>query len=321
MSKQRHWQSALQRYLNGDATPHEREVLDRWVARQQQDPAEVFKELPEPAEAIRDRMLRNLHRAQRAEKTARRLAPRWWVAASVVLLALLGGVVGYYLPEETPVAALPASPQQHRIVTQAGEQRAVTLPDGSEVQLNYDSELRYEVPFGAVQRRVYLRGEAFFNVQRDTTRPFFVDTDQVQTQVLGTSFNVTTHDQHYAVAVATGRVEVTTAGHAVRLQPDEKATLDAQTHRLVKQPGSPDDYGWTRGVLIFENLPLAQALTQLERWYGVEIISRARPTTRTITARYEKQPLDQVLESMTFLLNLHYEIGDHQRIFLTEPNP
>jgi transmembrane sensor len=149
------------------------------------------------------------------------------------------------------------------------------LPDGSSIELNRSSELSFKSEFAEKERRVSLKGEAFFQVQRDENRPFIIETASGQVQVLGTSFNVRAYPKEaiFEVYVASGKVRVTVEGANQPMELGKGAffRLDKSTNKAftgVDVAGVPA--AWHTGVLSFKGQPIPSILEGMERLYGVQ---------------------------------------------------
>ncbi|MCC9137565.1 FecR family protein [Pontibacter silvestris] len=313
MNKEQYWKQAFYKYLKGEASQRESKTIDKFFLHLKQDNETVWKEVGEPAEEIRNRIQRKLTVQPEAEKPF----PAWYsvltikVAASFLLV--LGLSFLFYLGFKGSTSAKVQTSQFISVVVAPGEQKEVVLPDGSLVKLNSDSELKYSASdFNQQERRVYLNGEAFFKVKQDTIHAFVVETKGLTTRVLGTSFNINTHDREHAVTVATGLVEVcekiTGQSQHVLLCASEKACFNETAGKLEKlQYIAANDYAWTNRSLVFNKLPIDKAIAKIERWYGVQITYDAGLSERTITARYDNEPLKHVVQSVCFLLDLTCE--------------
>ena len=131
-----------------------------------------------------------------AKKHYLRILP---VAASIIVLIF--GVLWFWNK---------SSLQETVLLSRTGETKVFYLPDSSRVMLSGDSRLAYNAQFGKTNRELFLRGEAFFQVKRDTSKPFIVETSLIQVEVLGTSFQVIAQKLQAEVAVEKGRVKITT---------------------------------------------------------------------------------------------------------------
>lgn len=180
----------------------------------------------------------------------------------------------------------------------------VSLPDGSRVTLNAHSSLTYPEVFEGGKRNVQLKGEAFFDIERDTTQPFIISAGNANIQVLGTSFLVRdSKDSGVSVLVKTGKVKLYSAKNhnaAVVLVKGEQGFL-AETGKLpVKQTIENINYlSQYDKVLRFENTPLNLVLKDLEKQYGVVFnVQQSTIEGCKITAKFEESSLDDILETL-----------------------
>lgn len=158
-------------------------------------------------------------------------------------------------------------------IPRGGEFR-LTLADGTRVILNSATRLKYPVAFGQRERKVYLDGEAYFEVETDTTRPFYVVMDRIQVRVYGTSFNVNTHQEKgIETVLVEGKVGIKTfaAGEYV-LKPGELACFDRKSGTVEIRDVDARQYtAWTRGIFTFEEKTLEQIMATLSLWYDVDV--------------------------------------------------
>ena len=166
--------------------------------------------------------------------------------------------------------------QTHSIVIPRGETFKLILCDGTEVWLNDNSKLVYPTAFIEKERTVFLEGEAYFKVTKDT-KPFIVKTDYLQTKVLGTEFNVksyTAEDSH--VTLISGKVQVRSHENArfVDLEPGKDAILLSNGQFEVKEVNSEAYAYWKDGYFYFDELTLADIMKSVGRWYNVNVVFR-----------------------------------------------
>ena len=161
----------------------------------------------------------------------------------------------------------------NRLVVPVGGDYRMVLGDGTKVWVNSASELEIPERFQAGERRVRLRGEAYFEVARDTARPFWVEAEGVSVQVLGTRFNVAAYgeDGRVETTLAEGKVAVSSGeGRRVVLKPGEQAVVEGA--RLdVRDVNVEDVISWIDGRFFFKQAPLEEVFEQAERWYGVSV--------------------------------------------------
>ncbi len=212
--------------------------------------------------------LDRFRRRVQAEQPAGGTSLRWWLI--IVLIALLG-LLGWYLWQRTQ-AAPPSEPVA--TTTGAGEQRTLTLPDGSQVFLNEKSRILYpaEWPAGTA-REVQLQGEAFFEVRPQPGNAFTVRTPETEIRVLGTAFNVRAYldEAETAVTVEEGRVAFRT------LDEQQSLTLEAEDKGICEHGGlmypienaGVNARPWQSGVLRFRKTPMREVARSLQQYFGL----------------------------------------------------
>ena len=157
-------------------------------------------------------------------------------------------------------------------IPRSGEYKLV-LSDGTKVWLNSASKLKYPVAFTGGQRKVFLEGEAYFEVPADTVHPFLVETSGMSVTVLGTGFNVMAYPEEMeaAVTLVHGKVGVQTDHRQQILQPDEQYVYQTTTRRGTVRKVDVSQYvDWKDGILNFDSMPLEELTRRLGRWYDVD---------------------------------------------------
>ena len=150
------------------------------------------------------------------------------------------------------------------------------LSDGTRVWLNAESELRFPVQFVAGQRDVYLKGEAYFDVRRDTARRFVVHLNESNVTVLGTSFNIKAYgDENYIyTTLVEGRVRFTSEKdqQQVTLKPGMQSVLDLASGKTeLKEVDVEQFVAWRQGRFVFASTTLEDLMCQLKRWYDIDV--------------------------------------------------
>jgi transmembrane sensor len=157
--------------------------------------------------------------------------------------------------------------------TQVGQQRLVTLDDGSRVRLNTDSKL--VVRYRRNERRVELvHGEAFFEAAHDAGRPFVVEADGTRVRALGTKFDVRRDADLVRVTLLEGRVQVAKADQptSATLTPNQQLTVTAKGISPVMAADAAEAAGWTTGRLIFHETPLEEAVAEVNRYSDEKVV-------------------------------------------------
>lgn len=193
-----------------------------------------------------------------------------------------------------PVAATEEQMVYNSISTPKGRQFQLILPDGTKVWLNAASSLKYPTHFSGNERKVEIKGEAYFEVAKNPHKPFIVDLPSIggggggQVRVLGTHFNINAYDDEPAIktTLLEGSVKVVNRQSAigndnsVMLKPGEQAELSRVNsprhggHALTihHSPDIDKVMAWKNGVFNFNDATLQEVMHQLERWYDIEVV-------------------------------------------------
>lgn len=224
----------------------------------------------------------------------------------------------------TPTAAGTAVPQHIKVPY--GKTYTVVLADGTRVQLNAGSSLRFPNVFTGTTREVQLTGEGFFDVAKNAEKPFKVHAGPMTIAVLGTRFNVQAYadTQHIATTLEEGSVAIedTQGKEALRLVPGEMAYYNTTTQALHKQQVDvAPKIAWIYGELMLDDTPSAELFKTLERHYNVQITNRYTPLEEQHFSGTLK--LDADIENLLQLLQLDtafdYRLED-RNITITKPN-
>lgn len=254
-----------------------------------------------------------LHQSTRTQKSPRlgwstRARRSAMVAASIALLA----IGGYYLVQGVSdnLSSKQAAYTSH-LATHRGEIRRIELPDGTRITLNAASSLRYDSRYGKKERRVWLTGEAFFEVQPDPRRPFLVHSDKLDIRVLGTSFNIKDYpdDIQTAVTVRTGVVGVSCGQDNLHmnLKADDQLLMNKRNQSVSRIHGATEDpLSWMRGNLTFTQLPLSDAIKVLRRHYACDIVLQDTTSQVLLSGTHDNKSLESVLQSICFSAGLKY---------------
>jgi transmembrane sensor len=219
-----------------------------------------------------------------------------------------------------------------------GSKGYLTLEDGTQIWLNCGSRLTYNNFSNAPTREVFLEGEAFFDVRKNSNRPFIVKTSDLKVKVLGTRFNIKSYpsEKITETILVSGRVEIEEMNPAsagmklITLEPNQKATFYSETGKLtidkrandlsagvripVKQKiietVNPELYtSWKDEKLIFNNERLESLVVKMERWYNVNItLKDTLLKNYRYTGKFEKENIEQAMHALKLATPLEYSI-------------
>jgi len=300
----------LTRYANNKANSDERQLYDDFFETYQQvDDATAFA----GEEAVRkDRIFSQVVQQVSKKPTIIRLPVFIRVAAALLLLLGAGLTIYHYRSTTKLMAAF----------TGMGERRDVRLSDGTLVTLNAGSRLTYPQTFEGDDRTVSLEGEAFFNVARDTAKPFIIHTAALQTTVLGTSFNITAYKgESNVVTVLTGKVKVAgnKGGNAVVLHPGQQASESAGGQYLAVKTVEAANYtAWENGTIYLDGIGLEALARRLERKYkvSIQIPPSLQANTCLFNGKLMDDKLQHVLEHLHFMSKLEYKMVNDSTVFI-----
>lgn len=165
--------------------------------------------------------------------------------------------------------------------TPRGGQYCVTLPDGTVVWLNASTSLKFPVAFAGNERRVEVKGEAYFEVTKNAAMPFVVKAGNEEIKVLGTHFNVTAYadDKVIKTTLLEGSVEVSLPNLSgsgkessiITLQPGQQAQLDKENAITVVDANPKEAIAWKNGYFMFKNENIESIMLKISRWYDIEV--------------------------------------------------
>ena len=241
---------------------------------------------------------------------------QWYkVAVILVLTCCSGYLLNQFLGSKETVEVIKETvPTLIAKTTHTGEKLNFKLPDGSTVWLNSGSELTFPEEFDSLERKVILLGEGYFEVKKDSLRPFRVVSGNLETEALGTSFNVNFFDpEKILVSLLSGsvRIQSKTADSSYILNPGQQLQfIPMEKAFKISKVTSETAIGWKDGLLSFKNAGFNEVIKSLERWYGVNIQVTGKPSkTWKLSGKYKNQNLDLVLDRMSFVENFNYEIN------------
>lgn len=204
--------------------------------------------------------------------------------------------------------------------TTSDQQKQITLRDGSLVRLNENSSLKLGHGYNEGERKVFLSGEAFFEIYHHPDKPFIVQSGQAVIKVLGTTFNVKVNSDESEVGVAVVEGKVSLRHNEVNheqgalLKKGAFASLNILTREINIEDYGIDNYmAWKHGRLVFDDMRMDMVCRQLGRLYEINcVFSDSEIKDRKLMANISNESLEKVLSVIGESLNLMYEIKDHE---------
>ncbi len=317
-------------HLNGNLGEDELKKLTDWVARSEENAKYYARtkdlweasrsHIPQVAETEKEwlKFLLNIRKVHQQNifsfLTTRQIIYRF--AAILIIGVLFGVLVTKYISKHEPGYITSVAP--------AGSVAQLILADSSLVYLNANSELRYSPETTNKKREVFLKGEAWFQVEKNKQKPFIVHTQYYDVQVTGTQFNVKSYpsDPEITTTLEEGQVEICSSKNFkltrnIKLQPGEQIVLDKNSKKLFVQNVNTQLFtSWKDNKLIFLNMNLKELIVLLERRYGVDIeVFDNDILTYHYTGTIKNESILDILEIIQHTLPIEYKI-ENQKIII-----
>jgi hypothetical protein len=166
--------------------------------------------------------------------------------------------------------------EYHTIVVPKFGEWMLILPDGSKVWLNSGSSLKYPVTFPDHERKVFLTGEAYFEISQDRDKPFIANTEKIDTKVLGTTFNIRAYpNENLSITLAEGSISLLNkiTNSTTKLEPNDNATLMVSgSEIMLNKVDAGKHIAWKSGFYYFEREKLTDILSKLQMWYDFQVV-------------------------------------------------
>lgn len=230
--------------------------------------------------------------------------------AAILILPLLFLTVYFYLKSGGIWTGDNAGAIQQEIYTKPGIRTKITLGDGTLVWLHDGTTLRYPDHFTTDQRRVFVDGEAYFEVVSDSDRPFIVENPMMETVVTGTKFNLNAYssDLFFEATLIEGKIQLQNGQKNYRMKPGQQIQYDPKTEKVSQFEVNPYlSAAWINGKLIMQDEPLSVAVKKISRWYNIEIVMRDPELHRYfLTATIQNEKPEQTLRLISMALPVDY---------------
>ena len=311
------------RYFEGRITPSEEEILFRFVNdapsnermfRQWEEEWMLsYKLIPEVSNEWKQlqRRMQVRQSLNGVFSTKHMQLPLFIAVAAMACVLLLRGTYSFYLYRNTETAD-----NRFALETAYGEKSKLILADGTVVWLNAGSSLQYAGNFNSKNREVFLTGEAYFEVtkQSDGT-PFVVKTDQYSVLVKGTKFNVSSYPEDLSAktTLLEGSIDILYKGRHIPVAPGELLSLDKQNGRFSRQKVQASQYkSWTEGRVEYDKITLNELAVRLSRKYDVQIHlgdDLEKDMAFRVSLRNE-ETVGDVLHALSEIIPIRYERRD-----------
>lgn len=323
MKIERPSREALIRYYRGESLPHEETLIDLYMAMDidheyvesclreawhdlEDDPVPFGKQEPDAA----------WQQFQQKKSGLLQFPPnhklRWLGYAASIALVLLGTFAIFHFRSSTQGQLV-----YERYTAELGKRKEVKLKDNSTVVLFPGSTLDIPAGFNGKDRKVILKGRAFFEVAHNLNKPFLVTTGQLITKDLGTSFeiNETAAPKTNTVTLRTGKVSIAYAGKEIaRLIPNQQISYQTGANKFtIVSVDASQSLTWINGELSYDLAPLTTICRDMEKWYNIKItINNPDLLHKKITTSFKDLPVNKVMDMLSATSGLTYTIQGNQ---------
>lgn len=341
----------MARYLANECTEQEKEIIERWEARNNENHLAMQKikriwdaSMEEQEQMQNDWMdieedwttlqrkistLDEKHPSEPKKASYATFRPtkpgafqQFMKVAAIFVVMALATVLAYNNWYETETIAQESVLKE--ISTANGQRVNLTLSDGTGILVNSGSEIKFPDTFQSDKREVFLEGEAYFNVTENTEAPFLVHTKGMTTKVLGTSFSVRAYseDSNVSVVVEEGRVALSAeaggTSDPVILTKHKLGQFDMEDGKISTRDVEDMQLylSWTEGFLKFKEQQMRKVARELERRYDIEVIfSNESISDMLLTANLKSRSMNNVLDVIAMSLDINYRIEKNDKVF------
>ncbi|WP_312135109.1 FecR domain-containing protein [Sphingobacterium sp.] len=204
----------------------------------------------------------------------------------------------------------------HTLKVPIGGTYKIVLADGTKIWMNSDSELIFPTAFVGEERRVRMKGEAYFEIAVDKAKPFRVEVGSTIIEALGTTFNVNTHliENRTKTILTEGKIKISSDGKHQLVEPGY-ATITGQGEILLKRADIEEALAWKDGYFYFDSKNLKEVLEEVARWYNVDLDIRSQLTTKRFKGGLKKSAsIETVCAVLADLTGYQFKIVDRSLI-------
>ena len=317
----------LIKYLNNNCSDKEFEEFAEWVKQNTQnkdgrnwsfDQWKSFEpELKEKEKygALLNKIHHEINLSKRENEDSKVITlstiGKWFSRAAAILLIPLLGVVFYLLLVNNNFQTekfTDLTVDSLEVIAPVGSRTVLQLSDGTEVNLNYGSKIKYPRNFTGNTREITLVGEGYFDVAHNLDKPFIVKTAKLNVKALGTEFNVQAYpgENIISTTLIDGKVviEKTISGNQTItvgcMEPGQHVKYNTESEKIISSKGNIEKYiAWKNGKMVFDNEPITKVARELSRKFNVDIEVADEIKDLTYTVTFADDPLYLILDLMT----------------------
>ena len=306
----------LQRYVEGNVNPEEIIAVVDWLDADENNVRE-FMALHKLNDISLLNQADNRADNQKKKRTVSFRKIGYELAKIAAILIIFWGGTKLFETNTTEESII----TYQTLYVPAGQRAELILPDSTRVWLNAHSKLIYPVSFGKGNRQVELNGEAYFDVVHNEKQPFIVKTRQMDIQVLGTEFNVTSYSSDFEVSLLRGCIELSSPNLSSTYRMKEKEHIKLKNNKLIINNITDYDYfRWKEGLICFNNESVATIIEKLKLYYDINIETHNK---KFLNSRYSgkfrtKDGIEQVLKVLQIEHKFSYTKNNDLNLITTK---
>ncbi len=326
----------LIKYLNNNCSEKEFEEFAEWVKQNIQNKDErnwsfnqwksfepdLKKKDEKKYSALLDKIHHEINLKHREKSDSKVFnfskVAKWLSRAAAILFIPLLGVVFYLLSNNNFQSEkfTDLTVDSLEVIAPVGSRTVLQLSDGTEVNLNYGSKIKYPRDFTGNTREITLVGEAYFDVAHNPGKPFIVKTGRLNVTALGTEFNVQSYpgDNVISATLVEGKVVIDKIlsnekiDRVGAMEPGQHVKYNKESEKITCSKGNIDKYiAWKNGKMVFDNEPITEAARELSRKFNVDIEVAEDIKDLTYTVTFADDPLFLILDLMTEITPVTYK--------------
>ncbi|MBD2755809.1 FecR family protein [Spirosoma validum] len=334
----------LDKYLRNECNDQEKEQVEAWYATLR-NKTDYIDSLPEQEQQqLQNETFFNIQSQLEVDKkhVVSAFSLNWAWAAGIA--ASIGLLLGIYITYREADYQLLSSLQTSSVFTRSKEKERIAtiqfvnhelrpvvrrLPDSSSVLMRTGASITYPQKFDPDKRLATFSGEGFFDVRKDKSRPFFIQSGEVKIKVLGTSFNVkaVAARKVFQISVVTGRVQVSAPDRQqneqqVILKPQQQAFFETDSKRLIASlmPVQSRKEIYEPTTIVFSETPLDQVVEKLQKRFNIQIrLATPKLASCRVSADFEQQSLPFIMEMLCTALDATYTMSDKTVVIDGQP--
>lgn len=307
-------------YLNGHSTEEQKAQLEDWLSERAENKA-LFAKTKVLWKESQQKSVSNPNVEQAWQKVGQQTVHK--KAKTIFLLAKVAAVFLVLLSAFALWNYFQAPIWNRYQQDSFAQRKPLLLDDGTKVWLNANTTLSYPENFEGKKRQVKLSGEAYFEVARDTNRPFMIDAGKTAIKVLGTSFNVRAHPDslNNLVFVETGKVAFYPKGKeasALILEKNQGGIYNRNKQQLEQfELKTPNHLAWKTKRLVFDQTALREVVLDIKNVYGQQVIFDNPDLAQCkLTAVFDNEPVGNIYETLEILFDINIQ-KENNRITLS----